>query len=354
MTQGTPKNTLSNKEKASVLLIYLNNKEPGIAKSILSYLEFEKSKEVLQVLKQAPIYDEESIRDVLDEFHKMAIENHYIFPGNSMVKELQDEVYQTEIDMESAETDKVGIQLLETIEKEKLIELVEQEPPHFAALLCYLSDQNETADMLSLFPPELGQQIMSTYINLSPPSDELLAKFYDFFKLRVLEKPTESHSENLKKLTRIVELSEPELITKLEETLSEEGAGSWSTIKQNLLVLEDISKFPRQDLEKIFSKFKEPKNLAILITLIPEEAQETVKSLFSERLRNILEEESRRLKTPIPHEDVRTCTKEFIQTIRIFQDEEEITQYKNMQETEAVVEENLTEALSELQQTEEE
>lgn len=316
-------------KKAAILTLFLKNQDEGFTKEIMERLDYKQATKLLDILRVNPVYEEENVHHVLDEFRKMAIDRTLLFPDDDILGELQSHLDYLQFNDHLESKDHL-FQFLHRMPKERVVAILKNNPPHLTALICYFMDKDSIGPFLDILPKGMVQHVMQLYLEVSPPTDFYLIRLHHYLQNKLTEELQKSNSKNTRKLVRILELTTPTFIDKMIQTIEQSAnVETISTIKENLMTIDDITQFSQLDGEKIIAAFNELSDIASLQLQWSDDAKTKISSLLSERYLEMLEEEVESVRANMSDEAAFDVRKRFISTIRELQDAKEITKVKD-------------------------
>ena len=278
-------NPLNELEKAVVLYLSLEKTDEQLALHLLQKLDPEKRNRLLDALAHKKVYQEGNVQSVLQEVHLLLNSKAAVFPKQSSIQKIENLMNEAQFSSPTASLslDEAEMKVLET--------LLEQEGDYLGAMLFYCLEKQALVKLFEKLPEKKLAAIVQSYTQLVPKSQDIIQRFKAYFEKEIEKKMRQPQSADVKVLSRVLELLPSEKQDQITQSLL--GHQALDALGSHLFKAEDLLKYSKESLRKIFENFDQVEDLAHLFELLPAECVEEVKSVLSERyLAMIAEEQS--------------------------------------------------------------
>ncbi len=326
------KNKFTALDKCIVLLSYINDRNPELYVKIIESLPSHYSQEILNRLKDCPLYDRLEVEKVLEEYHDLTVEKTVLFPKESFKEHLQRKQSDTHEDTPFDFHQKRSF--LDSVSMDSLVEIINHEPVFFVGLLCHMMSKEEYAILLSKLPDNLAKIGLNYYTKIRISNPAFLSELSQFYIDRIQKtdiKPQKSNQYYSKDIAEILELFPNSNKDNLRSIIPADI--SWNVIEDALMTIDDIEFYPEKFQQLIFSTIQSSQEIAQVLSVIQHRIRTNLmKACFTTRQLNIISEEIEHLKSnPLSNQEMIDISNRFIKHIRSLQKNgtiPEITDYK--------------------------
>lgn len=308
MPNSTKEYSLSAADKAAVLFLNLEEKNEALAQRLLDKLDAEKRSVLLAALHKKSLYSNESVEYVLADAYKMIVSKETVFPKKKSIEKIEQSL--TEEELESLES----ALNIESSDMSALKTLIDTEASYFGPLLFYILDNKSLVALLSELPDAKVTQIVEAYNNNVPKSKAVLEHFKAYIQLVLETQSLQQGTANLKRVSRVIELLPAVKQGALKQYFLERP--ELAELPNSLFKLEDVAAYSPEDLRKIFDLFNDPKELALLFSLLSSQSVKAIYAILSERTVAMILEEKEALPLIQDEDALALVQNKLIQTIR--------------------------------------
>lgn len=329
------KSSLSNLEKAALVLIAIGEKNAAEIMKNLRDSELEKL--TIEISKQKNIQAED-VGVAIEEFYQSVQAKDYIAHGGiEYAKEVLEEAWGRKkaeeiIQKVEAATEVSAFFLLQTVDDKQLLNFLQNEHPQTAALILANLKPVKAASILSELPDEQQNEISYRLATMDKTSPDLIREIESALRDQVgsvfgqeVSKigGTEAMAEILNSATRTAEKNVLNYIKDQDPKIAEE-------IKNSMFLFEDIEELSDSAVQRI-TKEIDSKSLALSLKGAVPGLKEKFLNNMSDRAAEMLNDELQYL-GPVRVREVETAQKKIIDIIRDLEETGEISLKKEEEE----------------------
>ncbi len=326
-TTGSPQRTLTNKQKAALLLLSFDVETATSVLRQLSQQEVEALTLEITNLKGVP---SSTIDSVIEEFDQMIKAQEYVIQGGmEYAQQLLEKTLGPAKAYDILEKVKMlthvkGFAMLKKADAQQLASFLQKEHPQTIALILSNLSAEQTAQVLNEFDDALRNDVLYRISRLGKVSPTLLKEIEE-----VMETISETEiSQNLSvmggaksvatilnKLSNATSKTVLEYIEQKEESLANE-------IKRLMFLFEDIIHIDDRGIQRLLREV-DKKDLALALKVADEGLKEKIFKNMSERAQQMLKEELQYL-GPVRLKDVEAAQTRIVEIVKQLEESGEI------------------------------
>ncbi|WP_027390163.1 flagellar motor switch protein FliG [Chrysiogenes arsenatis] len=325
---GVTYDMLSGYQKAAVLLIALGDHYGSL---ILENLDDEEVGEISKEIVLMRDVEQETVDQVLDEFHQMSMAKGYLTKGgleyakSILNKSLGPEKARKIIDrLTRALEQSSGFAFLQKVDPAQLAKFIQNEHPQTIALIMAHLDPTQAAESLAALPENLQPEVAIRMANLDEISPEVVKKISTvleekldaFTSYNVEIGGVRSVAEIFNRMDRSTSKTTLEKLEKLAPELA-------AQIRDMMFVFDDIRMLGDQGITEILKRV-DKKALTIALKGADADLQAKFFGCMSKRASDTLKEEMEFL-GPVKVRDVEKAQQEVVEVVRALEEEGVIT-----------------------------
>ena len=248
-----------------------------------------------------------------------------LFPTDSFKEHLQSKLSSPAIE---PSVNVSQFSFLDSISKDTLIALINQEPAYFTGLLCHMLPKDEFASLLSSIPESVAQNGLSYYTKINPTNASFMHELTEYYIERAQQmdqKISSQQANRSKDIAQILELLPNSNKDSLKSIIPADI--SWSLIEDSLLNINDLTHYSPKEQQIILSALPTNQALAELLSILPSSlCNQLVTQCLTTRQADIVTEELAILKNPLSEETIKKISNDFIQLIRKLERDQKISE----------------------------
>lgn len=311
--------TLTNNQKAAILLISLENEAPGITTNIFSKMGEDRSKKIIKTISEMGKITLETVSGVINEFYGMAIEQNIVFGGKGITEKILKQSFGISEQQNYFSEQNILFDFLKTVSTKDLISYFEEENNQMVALVCNFLNEDRVAKIIDKLSAERSSDLSKLMVKISPPNQALLWRLQNLMIEKLILKTDASISKENKqivKLARILEQLNAELRISILANIQTENKDLFQKIQSCIFTFDDLIDISEKDLQTILYEVESLKTLAYALKGLDERFYQKIKSNISNRVNMILDEEIESLPLDLTEEQISQARNEIVQIAR--------------------------------------
>jgi flagellar motor switch protein FliG len=327
MEKKTPVRSISNKQKAALLMLSLDVEAATRLMKGLSSEEIEFLTVEIASLKGVHSLQ---IDGVIEEFHQLITAQEYVVQGGW---EFAQKLLETSLGASKARSvmDKVktlthvtGFAMLKKADPKQLASFLQKEHPQTIALVLSNLSGDQTAGVLSEFPDELRNEVIFRIATLGKVSPTLLTEIED-----VLSEVAEAEiSQNMstvggtKSVANVLNKINNATAKGILEFMESKDGNLANEVKRLMFMFEDLVYIDDRGIQRLLREV-DKKDLALSMKVADENLKEKIFKNMSERAQELLREELQFM-GPVRLKEVEAAQTRIVMIIRQLEDSGEL------------------------------
>lgn len=327
-----PREKLSPKEKAAVLMITMGKDQ---AAKVYKFLSEEEIEQLTLSITSMRRVDPELKEMVVDEFMQMCIARKYISEGGiDFAREILNKAFG-----ETRTNDLIGklssslrvkpFDFIRKADSTQVLNFIQNEHPQTIALILSYVEPKHAAQILAALPLEKQTSVIARIANMGITSPEYIKETERVLekKLSTLSFSDQTLAGGIDSLVTILNSVDRGTERHLLEALEETDAELVEEIRKRMFIFEDIVKLSNQAIQRVLKEI-DNRDLAIALKGATNEVAKVIYENISKRLQEMIKEDIEYM-GPVRVRDVEEAQQKIVNVIRQLDDAGEIIISRN-------------------------
>jgi flagellar motor switch protein FliG len=315
----SPRDRLSGKEKAAILLISMG---PDHSAKVMKHLNEEEIEELTLEIANLNKISSDIKDNVLDEFHQMCVAYDYLNQGGIGYAK---EVLQKALGKQKAEsvisrlTATLQVRPFDQLRKAdpaQILNFIQNEHPQTIALVMAYLNSDQASSILSALSPEQQTEVARRVATMDRTSPEVIKEVEKVLEQKLSSMMTEEYSTagGIESIVDILNLVDRGTEKTILDDLDEEDPELAEDIKQRMFVFEDIVLLTDKAVQMVLREI-DMEDLALALKTVDDEVSEKIFSNLSNRAADMLQEDMEFM-GPVRIRDVEEAQQRIVAEIR--------------------------------------
>lgn len=318
--------TLTNRQKAAVLLISLDAKTPGLSQQLFSKMGESKSRVLLHEISKMGQVSLEIIDSVIEEFYMLAISQEVLIGGKNLTDKYLKESFGID-NYEDFFASKTGLfSFVNQLNDVELMAFLKEENPQVIALIMSLIPDKRSAKLLEQFDLQTTAVISKKMLSLNVPNYSMLWKFHRKLETHLIaeDQDTIEESQQIFKLSRVLEMMVSDTRDSVMGVIEQTDSESADKIKQLIFSFADLIFMGPKDIQNMLVEIDPLETLAVAMSGISQDLYTKIKDNISEKLAPRLDETISTL-PQLSKDDIQQAQTQIVLLCRKLEKEEKIS-----------------------------
>lgn len=322
-----PKNDLSLKEKAAVLLISLGKEYSA---QLYKYLTEEEISDMTLSITTTRRVEPEIREQIINEFYEMCLTQKFITEGGiDYARDILEQAIGADKAEEMIRKLSSSLQVrpfdfIRRVDSTQILNVIHHEHPQIIALVLSYIEPRQSAQIIASLPSERQTEIISRISNMGSTSPEYVKEAERILERKIAQM---GFSENvmvggIDTIVEIINSLDRSSEKNILESLDVNDAELADEIRKRLFVFEDIAKLNNQTVQRVLREINN-QDLAVALKMATEDVTKTIFSNISKRLQEMIKDDME-VMGPVRVRDVEEAQQRIVNVIRKLEEEGEI------------------------------
>ncbi len=314
-----PKNRLTGKQKAAILLISLG---PDVSAQVYKHLTEEEIEKLSLEISSVKKVDAELKEEIIEQFHQIVVAQDYITQGGiGYAKTVLEKAFgkQEAASIINRLTSSLQVRPFDFARRadpQQVLNFIQNEHPQTIALVLSYLDPEQAGQILSELPQEMQAEVARRIATMDSTSPEIISQVERVLESNLSASLTEDYTQTggIQAVVEVLNGVDRSTERTILDTLEAQDPELADEIKKRMFVFEDIVILDNRAIQRVIREV-ENEDLRLALKAASDEVKEVIFNNMSTRMAETFKEEMEYM-GPVRLRDVEEAQQRIVATIR--------------------------------------
>lgn len=314
-----PKNRLTGKQKAAILLISLG---PDVSAQVYKHLTEEEIEKLSLEISSVKKVDSELKEEIIEQFHQIVVAQDYITQGGiGYAKTVLEKAFgkQEAASIINRLTSSLQVRPFDFARRadpQQVLNFIQNEHPQTIALVLSYLDPEQAGQILSELPQEMQAEVARRIATMDSTSPEIINQVEQVLESNLSASFTEDYTQTggIQAVVEVLNGVDRSTERTILDTLESQDPELAEEIKKRMFVFEDIVILDNRAIQRVIREV-ENEDLRLALKAASDEVKEVIFNNMSTRMAETFKEEMEYM-GPVRLRDVEEAQQRIVATIR--------------------------------------
>lgn len=314
-----PKNRLTGKQKAAILLISLG---PDVSAQVYKHLTEEEIEKLSLEISSVKKVDSELKEEIIEQFHQIVVAQDYITQGGiGYAKTVLEKAFgkQEAASIINRLTSSLQVRPFDFARRadpQQVLNFIQNEHPQTIALVLSYLDPEQAGQILSELPQEMQAEVARRIATMDSTSPEIINQVEQVLESNLSASFTEDYTQTggIQAVVEVLNGVDRSTERTILDTLEAQDPELADEIKKRMFVFEDIVILDNRAIQRVIREV-ENEDLRLALKAASDEVKEVIFNNMSTRMAETFKEEMEYM-GPVRLRDVEEAQQRIVATIR--------------------------------------
>lgn len=314
-----PKNRLTGKQKAAILLISLG---PDVSAQVYKHLTEEEIEKLSLEISSVKKVDSELKEEIIEQFHQIVVAQDYITQGGiGYAKTVLEKAFgkQEAASIINRLTSSLQVRPFDFARRadpQQVLNFIQNEHPQTIALVLSYLDPEQAGQILSELPQEMQAEVARRIATMDSTSPEIINQVEQVLESNLSASFTEDYTQTggIQAVVEVLNGVDRSTERTILDTLESQDPELADEIKKRMFVFEDIVILDNRAIQRVIREV-ENEDLRLALKAASDEVKEVIFNNMSTRMAETFKEEMEYM-GPVRLRDVEEAQQRIVATIR--------------------------------------